>query len=80
MFVDSHAHLTSKEFDRDREEVIRRAAAAGVGIIVNPGTNLEDSRRAVELADAHPGIYACVGFHPHDATWLTGWAEMAGGG
>jgi TatD DNase family protein len=66
-FVDSHAHLTSREFDADRDEVIRRAADAGVKAIVNPATNLQDSRKAVELADAHPGVYACVGFHPHDA-------------
>ena len=67
MFIDSHAHLTSKEFDPDREEVIRRAGDAGVMVIVNPGTDIEDSRRAVELADTHPGVYACVGFHPHEA-------------
>jgi TatD DNase family protein len=66
-FVDSHAHLTSKDFDADREEVIRRALDAGVTAIVNPGTDLEDSRRAVELAEKYPGVYACVGFHPHEA-------------
>lgn len=67
MFIDSHAHLTSKEFDGDREEAIRRAIDAGVDFIVNPGTDLEDSRRAVELAEKHPQIYAAVGFHPHEA-------------
>ena len=67
MFVDSHAHLTSKDFDADRDAVIARAIDAGVEYIVNPGTNLEDSRRAVELADRHACVYACVGVHPHDA-------------
>ena len=67
MFVDSHAHLTSKEFDADRDAVIARAIDAGVEYIVNPGTNLEDSRRAVELAERHACVYACVGVHPHDA-------------
>jgi TatD DNase family protein len=47
--------------------VIRRASDAGVGIIINPATSLDDSRRAVELADRHPGLYACVGIHPHEA-------------
>jgi TatD DNase family protein len=65
--IDSHAHLTSKEFDADREDVIRRAQEAGVACIVNPGTDLDDSRRAVDLADRHPGVYACVGVHPHEA-------------
>lgn len=67
IFVDSHAHLTSKDFDADRDDVIRRAAEAGVAWIVNPATDLEDSKRAVALAEKHPGVYACVGFHPHEA-------------
>ena len=67
MFIDSHAHLTSKEFDGDRDEAIRRAVDAGVDFIVNPATDLDDSRRAVELAEKHPQVYATVGFHPHEA-------------
>ena len=68
MFIDSHAHITAKDFDRDRDEVISRARDAGVDVIVNPGTNVADSRRAVELADQYPNVYACVGVHPHEAT------------
>jgi TatD DNase family protein len=67
MFIDTHAHLTSPEFDADRDEVIARAAGAGVTAIVNPATSLEDSRRAVELAHRHEGVSACVGVHPHEA-------------
>jgi TatD DNase family protein len=66
-FIDSHAHLTSKEFDADRDEVLKRAADAGVHFVINPSTNLEDSRRAVELAERHDMVYAAVGYHPHDA-------------
>jgi TatD DNase family protein len=66
-FVDSHVHLTSDTFENDRDDVIRRAVDAGARFLVNPGTDLEDSRRAVELADRYPEVYACVGFHPHDA-------------
>ena len=54
MFVDSHAHLTAKEFDADRDAVIRRAADAGVRWIINPSTTVEDSRRAIALAESHP--------------------------
>jgi TatD DNase family protein len=67
MLVDSHAHLTSPRFDEDRDDVIRRALDAGVRFIVNPATDLEDSRRAVRLAERHGGVYACVGIHPHEA-------------
>ncbi len=67
MFIDSHAHLTSGQFNDDREEAIKRAMDAGVHFIVNPATDLEDSLRAIELAEKHENVYACVGFHPHEA-------------
>jgi TatD DNase family protein len=66
MLIDSHAHLEMKEFDFDREEVIKRARQAGVDFIVTVGTNLALSRKAVELAEKHENIYATVGIHPHD--------------
>ncbi len=67
MFIDSHCHLTAAEFDLDRDAVIAAALEAGVDFIVNPGTTLADSRRAVELAERHEEVYACVGIHPHEA-------------
>jgi TatD DNase family protein len=68
MFIDSHAHLTSKDFDADCDEVIRRAIDAGVTFIVNPAVDVADSRRAIELAEKHSCVFACVGFHPHQAS------------
>ncbi|HXG01230.1 MAG TPA: TatD family hydrolase [Bacteroidota bacterium] len=67
MFVDTHAHITAEQFDQDRDEVLQRAFDAGVQVIVNPATDLADSRRAVALAEKYDGVYACVGFHPHEA-------------
>jgi TatD DNase family protein len=70
MFVDSHAHIDGAEFDTDRNEVIERARDAGVSTILNIGTGDPRSgalERAVELAEAHPGIYTAIGIHPHDA-------------
>jgi len=51
MLIDSHAHLEMREFDADREEVIRRAGAAGVDRIVTVGTNLNLSARPPRLAE-----------------------------
>jgi TatD DNase family protein len=65
--VDSHAHLTSTDFDADRDDVIARALQAGVRYIVNPAINLEDSRKAVALAERNEAVYAAVGIHPHEA-------------
>lgn len=66
MLIDSHAHLEMKEFDNDRDEVIKRAKAAGVDFIVTVGTNLQLSRKAVLLAGQYENIYATIGVHPHD--------------
>jgi TatD DNase family protein len=67
MLIDSHAHLEMREFDSDREEVIKRAGEAGVDFIVTVGTNLALSRKAVALAEKYKNIYATIGIHPHDA-------------
>ena len=70
MFIDSHAHIDGHEFDNDRNEVIERAAAAGVSLILNVGTGDPHSgafERAVELGKAHESVYTAIGTHPHDA-------------
>jgi TatD DNase family protein len=70
--VDTHAHLDFHQFDADRQAVIERAEAAGVAVIVNVGTDLVSSGRAVSLAEQNEGIFAAVGIHPHDAKRLNG--------
>jgi TatD DNase family protein len=67
MFIDSHAHLNFKDYKDDIGDVIKRARDAGVEFIINPGTDLESSREAIELAEKYEMIYAAVGIHPHDA-------------
>ena len=71
--VDTHSHVHDREFDRDRDETIERARAAGVEIIVTLGVNIENSRDAVALAERHPSIVAAAAaVHPHDAKDATG--------
>jgi TatD DNase family protein len=67
MIVDTHAHIFFKDYQTDFDEMIKRATDAGVGCIVSPGTDLPTSRMSVELAEKYSMVYACVGFHPHDA-------------
>jgi TatD DNase family protein len=62
--IDTHAHLTSLE---DADEAVGRAAEAGVTRILTVGTNVDDCRRALELAERHEGVFAILGIHPHDA-------------
>ena len=66
ILVDTHAHLDSNRYDEDREQVIARSTAAGVGAIVTIGVDLASSRAAVALAQQHANVYATVGIHPHD--------------
>src|ERR1043166_6128018 len=72
MFIDSHAHLFFKDFRDDLEAVVQRASDAGIECIVNPGTDLATSRESIALAERFEMIYACVGFHPHDASKADG--------
>jgi TatD DNase family protein len=70
--IDTHCHLDFPHFDEDRDAVLAQAAQAGVTAIINPGTDLESSRRAVDLAERFESIYAAVGVHPHDASTFDG--------
>jgi TatD DNase family protein len=76
-WVDSHCHLgwpaeagAPAETADDTAATIDRARAAGVVAMVCVGTDLESSRRAVELAARHDDVRATVGLHPHDASEL----------
>jgi TatD DNase family protein len=66
MLIDTHAHLEMREFNDDREEVIKRAREAGIEYIITIGTTIESSRDAVLLADKYDFIYAAIGIHPHE--------------
>jgi TatD DNase family protein len=66
-FVDTHCHLDMAEYQADVAEVIAAARRSGVTKIITIGIDLASSRRAVELAAQHEGVYAAVGIHPHDA-------------
>lgn len=66
-WIDTHAHLEDAQFDTDRDEAIARAREAGVTEIINVGIDVARSRRVLELAHAHDGLWAVVGVHPHNA-------------
>jgi len=65
--VDAHCHLGDAAFDQDRDAVLTRARAAGVGHVVVIGATLAEAARATELARATPGLSATAGVHPHEA-------------
>jgi TatD DNase family protein len=69
LLTDTHCHLNLPEFEQDLDQVIRSARDSGLKKILVPGIDLPSSQRAVELANAYPGlIYAAVGIHPNYST------------
>jgi TatD DNase family protein len=64
--TDTHVHLHFPQYDADRPEVIQRAIRGGVTSFLNIGTDLENSREAVAVAERYPEVYASVGYHPHE--------------
>jgi TatD DNase family protein len=69
MLVDSHTHLL--RLDVSPEDAVREAADAGVGAVVNIGTDVGDSKRGAELAAVLPNVYSTAGIHPHNAGTYT---------
>ncbi len=65
-FYDTHCHLDFPDFKEGVSEVLARAAQAGITRVVTIGTDLESSRKAIDLAAAHPSVWAAVGWHPSD--------------
>src|SRR6059058_882315 len=64
MLIETHAHLDYPDFAHDFDDVIRRANDAGVTRIITIGTSIESSRRAIELAEKYPNVFAVIGVHP----------------
>jgi TatD DNase family protein len=63
--IDTHLHLDEEAFRPDRDEVVARAAAAGVGPMISIGITVATSRAAVSLAQTYPAVYAAVAIQPN---------------
>jgi TatD DNase family protein len=66
LIFDTHAHYDDEQFDADRGELLASMPENGVGLILDPGCDIETSRRAVALAERFPHVYAAVGYHPEN--------------
>ena len=76
MLIDSHCHLT-KQFLDNPAEIIQRAKDNGVGKMICVGTNLEDSKQAIEIARRFDEVYASVGIHPDSPSpSASDWSEF----
>ncbi len=67
--IDIGANIAHDGFDDDRDEMMQRAAAAGVDRIIVTGSSDDSNVRAAELAAMSPGVlYSTAGVHPHHAS------------
>lgn len=66
MLFDTHAHYDDARFDEDRDALLSSMPAHNVGLILNPGCDVETSRKAISYAQKYPFVYAAVGIHPED--------------
>jgi TatD DNase family protein len=67
MLIDSHVNLHAPQFDEDRDVVIARARAAGIGLMVEISDRLSSFEATWAVAQAHPDIWCTVGTHPHES-------------
>lgn len=67
MLIDTHCHIHDSDYPLDPEETIKRAHENGIDEMICIGTDIENSKHAIEFANTHAGVYATIGVHPHDA-------------
>lgn len=65
MLIDTHAHLNFKDFDNDRDEIIKKCQKEDIGII-NVGVNYTASKEVIGIAEKYSNCWAVVGIHPHN--------------
>src|SRR3989344_3839518 len=74
--VDVHCHLNFRSFEKDYDEVIKNAFNDGVTKIINVGTKIDSSKKAIEFSEKYKNLYAIIGVHPHHADKLgENWLE-----
>lgn len=77
-YIDIHSHITDEHFNNDRDEVLGRMHKEGIATIT-VGTDTSSSQHALELAQKHSRVYACVGIHPrHGGVHLPAISAHAG--
>jgi TatD DNase family protein len=66
VFIDTHCHLDFNIYSNDLQDVIFRAKKSRVGLLINPGINIDSSKQSVALAENYINLYSAIGVHPNE--------------
>lgn len=77
MFIDTHCHLDSADFNDEVGAILARCGALGVGRVLIPGADLADLPKAIGLAEQFSEIYFAIGIHPNEIHTLDSSALQA---
>jgi len=72
VLIDTHCHIASRQFDNDREAVLRHAKDCGVQRVIAPATDLDDCAKLAAICEAHDEVFMASGIHPCDAHTVSG--------
>lgn len=67
MLIDTHCHLDFPDFEAERDAIIERARAAGIGQMITISTRVKRFDTILAIAEAYPNVFCSVGTHPHNA-------------
>jgi len=67
MLIDTHCHLDFPDFDAERDAIIARARAAGVGQMITISTRVKKFDTILAIAETYANVFCSVGTHPHNA-------------
>lgn len=67
MLIDTHCHLDFPDFEAERDAIVERARAAGIGRMITISTRVKRFETILAIAETYPDVYCSVGTHPHNA-------------
>ncbi|MBP1856836.1 TatD family hydrolase [Rhizobium herbae] len=67
MLIDTHCHLDFPDFETERDAIVERARAAGVGQMITISTRVKKFDTILAIAETYANVFCSVGTHPHNA-------------
>ncbi len=74
--IDTHCHLTFRQYEGRIDEVLAAARAAGVGGCITISTTSQDCLRNLQIAQEHENIWCSAGVHPLHADEPVDWSDV----